>query len=449
MQARPRPAVQLVTLVWRRASWTCLAWCLLVGVGAAAPAGAAQIGLSDNSPSFMRDPAFTRLGVASVRVIVPWNAVHAEPARAAAWLAAAREAGLEPFVAFERARHSGCPGQPCVLPTVAEYEAAFTAFRAAHPDVRIYTSWNEPMHDTQPTDMSPLRVAAFDGVIAKHCPECTVVSDVLLGVRGLDAWLAEYQRSDRHRPEVWGLHNYGDVNRATTAQTDDFLRRYQGRVWLSETGGVVRFARGSNVVYPHDEQRAAQAIDAVFDLVRDRPRIERAYVYNWFAARPDEHWDSGLMASDGNPRPAYLRLAERLCGGTCLAPLLPPLPPAADQGQIGPDGRLVDGRDAGELQPAPGTTLKTPSRWRRATGRRIRVVVRCAGPSSCAGRVRLLALGRVRTTPFLVGANRSRAVRVAVPWPVWRRALRSGRVTARLQLVGAAGPSARVRLLWR
>ena len=79
----------------------------------------------------------------------------------------------------------------------------------------------------------------------------------------------------------------------------------KGDVWLTETGGIVKFGRN----FPRDEQRAARSITFALKLARDNERVKRVYLYNWTGAQPDARFDSGLIGSDGDRAPG-LRRAE-------------------------------------------------------------------------------------------------------------------------------------------
>ncbi len=43
-------------------------------------------------------------------------------------------------------------------------------------------------------------------------------------------------------PTIWGLHNYSDINRLQSWRTHRLVRALGGQVWLTETGGIVKFA---------------------------------------------------------------------------------------------------------------------------------------------------------------------------------------------------------------
>jgi hypothetical protein len=123
-------------------------------------------------------------------------------------------------------------------------------------------------------------------------------------------YVRQYQRHLDGEPEVWGLHNYADTNRFRTSGLRDLLQTVTGDIWLTETGGIVKFGRS----FPRDERRAARSIKFALKLARDYGRVKRVYLYNWTGARPDARFDSGLIASDGTARPGYDALKAALAG---------------------------------------------------------------------------------------------------------------------------------------
>jgi hypothetical protein len=129
-------------------------------------------------------------------------------------------------------------------------------------------------------------------------------------------YLRAFLRRAPGRPRLWGLHNYQDVNRRTSGDTREMLRRVPGRVWLTETGGIVKF--GSSRQFAYSERRAANRTRWMFGLAsryEKRRRglqstIARVYVYRWFGEPPGAHFDAGLVDPDGTPRRAYSVVAK-------------------------------------------------------------------------------------------------------------------------------------------
>ena len=275
------------------------------------------VGIGDQKAETFDDPLFTReLHVRRGRLNSPWNAIFTEPDRLEAWLAGARREGVEPVVAFERARGSNCPNDPCVLPSAGEYERAFRAFRRRYPWVRIVQPWNEANSATQPTGKAPAQAAVFYEIARRNCRGCTIPAADVLDSPNMERWVRRFLSALGSSPRLWGLHNYSDTNRFRDRGTSAFLRLVPGDVWVTESGGIVSFTTADGrAAFPPDERRAARAVNYMFGLARKhRSRIKRVYVYQWRLDFQGNRFDAGLVAPDGRPRPAlevvrrYLRL---------------------------------------------------------------------------------------------------------------------------------------------
>jgi hypothetical protein len=264
------------------------------------------IGIGDQNRGIFTHPLFTALPVERVRLVTPWNAVFSEPSALDEWLGSARAAKLEPVVAFEHARGDHCPDRPCRLPTVHAYAAAFDAFRARYPWVRLITPWNEPNHRSQPTASHPRRAADYYNVARIHCGDCELVAGDILDAPGMRRWLIEYKRGLSGTPRIWGLHNYYDTTYFRDTGVKTMLELVSGDVWLTETGGIVSLVTADRqVAHRNDELRAEASVRFLFDLARRyRERIGRIYIYQW-QSPPGARFDAGLIAPDGRPRPAY------------------------------------------------------------------------------------------------------------------------------------------------
>jgi hypothetical protein len=274
------------------------------------------VGVADQNASTFRQPLYRRLGLRISRLVVPWNAALESDRRAwvRGWLAAAYKAGVEPLVAFGR-----FSGQSMKPPSVAAYRRAFGAFRSAFPSVRTYTPWNEANHQAQPTFRRPGLAARYFMVMRSGCGGCRILAADVLDNHSAPKWLRQFLGAlSGPPPQLWGLHNYIDVNRhhrIALSGTARVLATVPGQVWLTEVGGLVKTA-----ALPYDEQRAAHAIRYLFTIAGALSnRIARVYVYNWHgvvtAAGARLHkraWDSGLMEPNGRPRAGYFALRSEL-----------------------------------------------------------------------------------------------------------------------------------------
>ena len=271
------------------------------------PRAGFAVGIGEQGTAMFADPRFKALGVDRARLVTAYDATRVgfERELVDAWLRAARNVRVEPFVTFGHSRV-----HPRRLPSVAEFRSDFRAFRKRYPDVRVYAPWNEINHASQPTSRSPERAAEYYNVVRAECPGCTVLAGDVLDQAGMGRYLKRYRRRLDGTPRIWGLHNYADSNRFRDSGLGELLATVPGDVWLTETGGIVRFGRS----FPVDEQRAARAISYALSLARRHDRVKRVYLYNWTGSKPNDRFDSGLIGPDGTARPGYERLKQALRG---------------------------------------------------------------------------------------------------------------------------------------
>jgi hypothetical protein len=271
-----------------------------------------EIGMGDQKPAMFGDPRFQALGIKNVRRIVSWNVALKndwERQLVDQWLKSARAAREKPLIAFE-----GAWDRPDYLPSVREYRRAFKAFRRRYPKVRFYTPWNEANHRFQPTARNPRRAASFYNVIRKRCRGCRIVAADVLDEESAGPWIRIFRKHTRGRPRLWGLHNYIEANRPDLpgSSTASFLDEVPGKVWITETGGLVEHTTlDGRTNWPYDEQRAATAVERAFDIARAHPQITRVYLYQWTVAA-NEEWDSAFIGPDGAARPALQVLENEL-----------------------------------------------------------------------------------------------------------------------------------------
>jgi hypothetical protein len=298
--------------------------CALAGCAlAAAPerSGAAVlVGIGDQSPDTFSDPLFEKLQLKRARVFPPWNVTSStiQSRYLNGWLDAAEAAGVEPLVSFGPSIGSKCPKRPCRLPTVSQYTRAFKAFRKQWPQVRVVSPWNEANHRSQPTFKNPKRAAQYYNVVRKHCRGCKVIAADVIDETNMERWLAVFKRYAK-KPRLWGLHNYRDTNKRKGQRlggTKRLLETVKGEVWLTETGGIVKFVLpDGRTLFKSSERRANSAVKRMFGLAKKyRSRIKRLYIYNW--RQPGRHegnrFDAGLVRNTGKARPAYYTVQRYL-----------------------------------------------------------------------------------------------------------------------------------------
>jgi hypothetical protein len=288
--------------------------CFLFLLAAAGPAAARPlvVGIGDQNTRMFSDPAFRALDVKHSRLLVAWDWYRDPDATAQIdqWMAAAREAGVRPLIAFNR---NWRRGGDRVLPSIRAYRKSFRAFRRRYPDVRDFSAWNEANHPSQPTYDRPRAAARYYNEMLRACPTCTIVAADVLDSRTMLPWIEKFERYAR-RPQIWGLHNYKDANDGGSRNTRALLGAVRGQVWLTETGGILRLkphpgstGRGRR----HTRAHQATAVRRVIRLARANRRITRVYFYEW-RANPKNRWDSAFVDADGKLRPAYRTLKQTL-----------------------------------------------------------------------------------------------------------------------------------------
>jgi hypothetical protein len=294
---------------------------VLAGCGlAAAPErsdAAVLVGIGDQDGATFSDPLFTKLGIKRSRYFPSWNvALKAdETLWFNDWYSKAQAAGIEPLISFHAALGSACPSRPCKLPSVRQYTRAFRAFRAKWPAIKVISPWNEANHRSQPTFKNPKRAAQYYNVVRKYCRGCKIVAADVIDERNMERWLKVFKRTAK-KPRIWGLHNYRDTNprrNQTYGGTKRLLKSVKGQVWLTETGGIVKFVLpNGHTLFPRSESRANRATKRMFSLAkRYRSRIKRLYIYHWKQAG-NNRFDAGLIRSSGAPRPAYRTVRSQL-----------------------------------------------------------------------------------------------------------------------------------------
>lgn len=277
-----------------------VATALVCVVAVPAAASAVVVGIGDQSPAMFSDPAFSALNIREARLTVAWNVAVARSQRRAlaaakGWINAAKADGVAPLISFS--------GNGNYVPTVPQYTSAVRAFIKRFPTIKRYTPWNEPDWVYRSISRHPLLAASFFNSLVRSCHGCTVLAgDLYLPAQQLGPWLRAYKKGLRFRPAGWALHNYYDVRAHNTAQLQVMLKQTSGPIWLDEISGVER--RG-HWQYRNQSAPAAGRDEAfLFSLARRFPRISRIYHYQWRAV-PIAGWDSGLLAPNGQRRPAY------------------------------------------------------------------------------------------------------------------------------------------------
>ncbi len=314
-------------MIPRRTRLLVLAVLACAGAALLAPAtsGAYIVGVADQSPDLFANAYFQQLAPKRTRYITPIDSVFKQRAMVDQWMRGAHAAGLEVVVAFNPPVGMRCPNvdgaRGCKLVSSASYRRDFVAFRKRYPWVRIYQPWNEVNNLTQPTAGNPAAVVTYYQLAKANCHGCTLLGADIQDLPNMTSYIGQLLRAFAARhvavPRVWGLHNYTDTNRFVKDQSSSMrkaARLLPGKIWLTETAGLYRFqpqnARQSFRPSLARQKRAMQAIFAQAN--RYRSKIDRVYLYQWFAPPASNRWDSAILDAHGLPRPVFdVLLANR------------------------------------------------------------------------------------------------------------------------------------------
>ncbi len=285
----------------------------------AAPASAKyRVGIGEQKPEVFASPAWQSLKLKRIRYLVPWdfNRQRFQRDEVNHFMSLARSTGQDVLVTFTARRGCYVNGRykktkGCRAPSYTKYRKAFNTFDKRYPWVRTYSAWNEVNHKSQPTFKSPGRAAGYYNVLRKYAKsrKMRVMAADILDTSNMERYLTAFKRRAKGSPRLWGLHNYGDVNRRRTSYTTRMLRSVPGELWLTETGGIVKLSPS----FKRSPSRAASRTKGLFKLVRSydtkrrgfRSKITRLFVYSWFGEAKSARFDAGLVNPDGSPRKAF------------------------------------------------------------------------------------------------------------------------------------------------
>jgi hypothetical protein len=287
-----------------------------------AAANAYTLGVSDQQASTFTNPLFAPLNFKAARYITPYDVMDSPSDKAQwdAWYSAATAAHQKVLISFEHSRRSN--SRALKAPSVAAYTKELQKFKAAYPKVREISPWNEVnrCHRTiggsvqgQPTKLCSLttgpKATAQYYMAARKVfagSKYTIVGLDILDEQNVNKTVKYLQSFLRHAspdPKVIGFHNYSDTNRFSTTRTKRVLAAFSGKVWLTETGGIVKL--GSS--FPASTSRASKALGCMFTLAKTNSRIQRLYVYQFNppADPAAADFDAGLINPDQSLRPGY------------------------------------------------------------------------------------------------------------------------------------------------
>jgi len=287
--------------------------------------GAAYMsGIGDQQATMFANPLWKQLKTKIVRYVVPYDAVaHSWSLdHAIVFIRAAEAAHQQVLVAFYHSEYT-----PTRLPSVASYKRDVQKFIKMFPHVKQYESWDESNRGNERplfTSPSAVQAAKYYQALIRVCHRCTVV-----GLDVLDAYyiqptlryIAEFKREiyrlETVMPKIWGLHNYSDVNRLEGWRTTDLVRALGGKVWLTETGGIVKFGGSFPNKHGSGLKRSAKVLKFMFKVAGEHPQIKRIYIYDWNGGTASTRFDAGLTNAREQPREGYEVVCRQLHGAKC------------------------------------------------------------------------------------------------------------------------------------
>lgn len=293
----------------------------LLAVLLVAPAAEAKyrVGLGEQNVTMFDTARWQSLKLKRVRYIVPWDWRRSARSEVEAYMNRARAARQDVLVTFTASR--GCwngrrysKRKSCRAPSARAYRSSFGAFDNQFPWVKTYSAWNEVNHASQPTYRKPGLAVRYYDVLRRQARSrrFRVMAADILDTSNMGRYLRSFMRRAKGKPRLWGLHNYQDTNRYTSADTRLMLDTVPGEVWLTETGGLVRFT-GVRRFRRYSEKRANRATRWMFTLANRydskrrgmRSKITRLFVYKWYGEPRGARFDAGLVNPNGSPRRHY------------------------------------------------------------------------------------------------------------------------------------------------
>jgi hypothetical protein len=276
-----------------------------------------RVGVGDQNPAMFDSPRWQSLQLKRTRYLVPWDWSKHDYQRAEvnAFMARALAAKQQVLVTFTASR--GCWNgkrysrkKTCRAPSAKAYKNSFARFDNAYPWVKTYSAWNEVNHASQPTYKKPGLAVRYYDVLRKlaRTRKFKVMAADVLDTSNMAGYLRSFLRKAKGKPRLWGLHNYQDVNYRTSRDTRLMLSLVPGEVWMTETGGIVKFGR-----LKYSPKRAAARTKWMFALANRydsrqrgmRSKVTQLFVFRWFGERRSARFDAGLVTANGSPRKAY------------------------------------------------------------------------------------------------------------------------------------------------
>jgi hypothetical protein len=281
-------------------------------------------GLGDETAAMFANPLYKQLHTKIVRYIAPYDAVvHPYSLdKAIVFIDAAQAAHEKVLVAFYHSEYT-----PTKLPSVSTYQNDVKRFLKLFPYVKEYESWDEANRGNergQFSSPSAVSAAKYYQALIRVCKGCTVIGLDVLDQAYIEPTLAyisefkqEIHRLETVMPKIWGLHNYSDINRLEGWRTRELVRALGGQVWLTETGGIVKFGGAFPNKNGSGLKRAAKVLKFMFGVAGAHSQIKRLYIYDWNGGTTSTRFDAGLTNAHEQPREGYVVVCRQLRAAKC------------------------------------------------------------------------------------------------------------------------------------
>jgi hypothetical protein len=291
--------------------------CLLLLAVPATASAKPLLGIGDQKPATFQDARLKALKLSYARIYIPWDVLHDKNTLPSvdAWFKGAKADHMEALVTIARSR---IPSRTAVKPTPAALAGELKKWRARWPgQVSKISTWNEPN-----LGYKPELVAQWWLALRRACPSCTVLGADILDEPNVLKWTARFVKAAGRSPAIWGLHAYNDTNTFKTTITKALLKGLKGKLWITETGGVVN---RSHPVYRFAGCGAAHQTAATEFLLgaiaKLSPRIARIYLFNWGLDDRATNFDAALIDAANRERPALNAVRKYLGQPAVASPL--------------------------------------------------------------------------------------------------------------------------------
>ena len=294
----------------------------------AIPAGASAytLGVSDQQARTFTNPLFAPLKFKAARYITPYDVMESPADKAAARRLGERRARRAPedprllraLPSQQLARPKAPIGRRVHARSSRSSRRPIRTSRRSRPGTRSTAARRAtrqrpgPADNLQPTT-GPKRVAqyymaarkVFKG--SKYRSSASTSSTSRTSTRR-SSTCKSFLRYATPDPKIIGFHNYSDTNRFSTTRTKRVLPTFRGKVWLTETGGIVKL--GTLVPVQHEPRGRRRW--AACSRWPSRTRASAACSSTSSTRRPigDRRFDAGLINPDGTQAPGLRRRQE-------------------------------------------------------------------------------------------------------------------------------------------